>query len=261
MLETTPAADRATLETITAVHHWTDSLYSFKTTRPQEFRFTPGQYARLGLADDKGIMLWRAYSIVSSAEDDCLEFYVIDVPGGAFTGLLKQCSAGDSIWIDRQSFGFMTVDRFADGDELWMLATGTGLGPFISILQEPDVWQRFHHLVLVHSVRHASELAYHDQLKTLAQSPRFANAQATLHVVQTVTRDPDSTHLHGRITTLLENGDLERHVGLPLKVETSRVMLCGNPQMIEDTRKLLHQRGMRPCRRALPGQFVTENYW
>jgi ferredoxin--NADP+ reductase len=263
MFSALQATDKSTVETITAIHHWTPALYSFKTTRPRDYRFTPGQYARLGLGDAQGNLIWRAYSIVSAINDDHLEFYLVDVPGGAFTSILKQLAPGDSILLDKQSFGFMTAERFSDGEELWMLATGTGLGPFVSILREPGVWQKFRHLVLVHSVRHANELAYQEELRALQQ--QFSHLPATLHTVHTITRDDalagSPISLRGRITTLLQNGELERHVGLPLKIETSRVMLCGNPQMIEETRRLLHERGMRPCRRALPGQFVTENYW
>lgn len=254
-----PPADKATPETLSAIRRWTDKLYSFTTTRPEAYRFTPGQYARLGLADANGNMLWRAYSIVSGVNDQELEFYVIDVPGGAFTSILGGLQVGATIWVEKQSFGFMTVDRFVDGEDLWMLATGTGLGPFISILKEAEVWQKYRHLILVHSVRHAGELAYQDTVEKLKE--QHAGMEAELRVLQSTTRDPGSLTLQGRITTLLENGELEKAAGIPMTVESSRIMICGNPQMIEDTRKLLHQRGMRPCRRALPGQFLTENYW
>jgi ferredoxin--NADP+ reductase len=264
-LPSSPAAptEKATLETIVAVRRWSEGLYSFTTTRPKEFRFTAGQYARLGLQDPAGNMVWRAYSIVSSTRDDCLEYYVIDVPDGLFTGQLRQKKEGDTIWVDKQSYGFMTADRFADGEDLWMLATGTGLGPFVSILQEPQVWERFRHLVLVHSVRHADEFAYEQELKALKGRQPFSGLPANLIVLQTATRDSSAAQgkLQGRITSLVENGELETHAGLKLTPEASRVMLCGNPQMIEDMRKILHERGMRPVRRALPGQFLTENYW
>jgi len=154
-------------------------------------------------------------------------------------------------------FGFMTESRFADGEDLWMLATGTGVGPFISILRDRALWQRWRHLVLVHCVRHPDELAYRDELAALAASADGGR----LRLLQLVTREATGSHLHGRITTLLQNGELERAAGLPLNAEQSRVMLCGNPAMIEETRKLLHERGMKPVRRLNPGQFVTENYW
>jgi len=255
--------DRATRETITATHHWAPGLYSFRITRPPEYRYTAGQYARLGLIDKEGNLVWRAYSIVSAGTENELEFYVIDVPDGAFTSALQRLLPGDAILLDRQIFGVMTPERFVDGEDLWMLATGTGLGPFIAILREPAVWQRFRHLLLVHSVRHAAEFAYTDELHELQK--KYAAEPAKLQVLQTCTRDQggadDSSHLHGRITTLLQNGELEKQAGLPLRVETSRVMLCGNPAMTDEMRELLKQRGMLPCRRATPGQYVAENYW
>lgn len=260
------ASEKATLETVTHVRHWTDKLFTFKTTRPANYRFNAGQYARLGLTID-GHMVWRAYSITSAPDDDFLEYYGIIVPDGIFTSKLQHLQPGDTIWTEKQCYGFMTPDRFTDGRDLWMLATGTGIGPFISILRDPAVWQRFENLVLVHCVRHDNELSYQDELASLQHNPPSADqSTARLQLIQSVTRDPvqagaQQQLLSGRITTLLADGTLEKQAGLALTPEASRIMLCGNPDMIEDTRKLLHERGMRPCRRAAPGQFVTENYW
>lgn len=252
-----PASDKATRETVTQLHRWNDKLITFRITRPAGYRFIPGQYARLGLPDGES-MIWRAYSITSAPDDDTLEFYGIVVPGGQFTSKLDLLKPGDAIWLDRQVFGFMTETRFPDGDDLWMLATGTGIGPFIAILRDAQAWQRWRRMVLVHCVRQPDELAYADELATMA-SP--GKGGSILTVLQLVTRDPGSMHLHGRITTLLKDGTLEDAAGIKLTTDHSRIMLCGNPAMIEETRKLLHERGMRPVRRANPGQFVTENYW
>ena len=249
-------SDKGTRETITQLHNWTDKLITFRTTRPGNYVFVPGQYARLGLPDGESLV-WRAYSITSAPDDDTLEFYSIVVPGGQFTSRLDLLKVGDPIWLDRHVFGFMTGSRFADGEDLWMLATGTGVGPFISILRDQPTWQRWRHMVLVHCVRHPEELAYQDELAVLAA----AAPPGKLRLLQLVTRESADDHLHGRITTLLESGALEQAAGLALEAAQSRVMLCGNPAMIEETRKLLHERGMRPVRRANPGQFVTENYW
>lgn len=256
------SSERATLESISAIRTWTPGLYSFKTTRPPEYRFAAGQYARLGLLTPQGHLVWRAYSIVSASTDDELEYYVIDVPGGAFTSQLRQLVPGDPILLDRQSLGVMLPERFTDGEDLWMLATGTGLGPFIAILREATVWQRFRHLVLVHSVRHPEEFSYRDELLELQRA--HDSEMAELRLLQTCTRvQPvgEEAHLHGRITTLLQNGELERHAGLKLMAESSRVMLCGNPAMIDEMRELLKERGMRPVRRDTPGQYLAENYW
>ena len=260
------AGEKASREKITSVRRWTDSLFTFRSTRPEGFRFAPGQYARLGLPDGDG-MIWRAYSLTSDPAQEELEYYGILVPGGAFTTRLKDIEPGAPIWIEKQSFGFMTPDRFSDGDALWMLSTGTGVGPYLSILRDAAAWDQFRDLVLVHCVRHASELTYGEELHQLqAAPPSAARHPGRLQLIQCTTRENDEAaigggRLHGRITTLIENGELERKAGLPLDPETARVMLCGNPAMIEQTRHILHKRGMRPCRRATPGQFVTENYW
>ena len=263
-MSTEPPADKATRETVTQVQRWTDKLFSFRTTRPQGYDFTPGQYARLGLQND-GDTIWRAYSMTSAPQSNSLEFYGTAVPGGLFTSCLKHLKPGDSIFVEKQVYGFMTPDRFVDGEDLWMCATGTGIGPFISMLRDPSVWRQFRNLVIVHGVRHADELSWRNTLLALQNKPPSEMPHARLHVIETVTREPASMSsanlLHGRITTLLRNGLLEKQAGLPITVDASRIMMCGNPDMIEDMRYLLHQRGMRPCRRTLPGQFVTENYW
>lgn len=256
--------DKNTIETITSVHHWTAKLLSFRCTRPPAYQFTPGQFARLGLMTADGEIVSRAYSVTSAMEENTLEFFLVLVPDGPFSSLLAKLQPGDQILVEKSSYGFMTADRFVDGEDLWMLATGTGLGPFISILQDPAVWKKFRHLVLVHCVRNRDELAYQALLQALPRRTELAAGGAHLTLVQATTRDTQTIspqHLHGRITTLLEDGTLETAAGKPIRVEASRVMICGNPEMITATREILVQRGMRPCRRAVPGQFVTEDYW
>lgn len=255
--------EKATTETIVRIDWWTDKLLTFMTTRPANYSFAAGQYARLGLPDGDSVV-WRAYSMTSSPDQDFLEFYGVIVPGGRFTTRLKELQPGDKVLIEKQSYGFMTPDRFSDGADLWMFATGTGVGPYISMLRDPYVWQKFRNLVLVHCVRQADEFVYHDQLATLAEHAPVPSS-ARLQVIRSTTREQTRSNaplqLKGRVTTLLENSALEKAVNLPITETSSRIMICGNPQMIEDMRRLLHQRGMRPMRRALPGQFVTENYW
>jgi ferredoxin--NADP+ reductase len=256
-------SEKTSTQTVTKVKWWNDSLLTFTTTKPENYSFAAGQYARLGLQDPSGIV-WRAYSMTSAPDQDQLEFYGILVPGGLFTSQLKNIKPGDSILVEKQSFGFMTPDRFTDGDDLWMLSTGTGIGPYISMLRDKYVWEKFRNLIVVHCVRHADEFAYHEVLDTLSAHPPVPSS-ARLQTIRSATREPEisasDSCLRGRITTLLEEGTLESAAGLRLTEGSSRIMMCGNPAMIEDMRRLLHQRGMRPCRRAVPGQFVTENYW
>jgi ferredoxin--NADP+ reductase len=259
------ARQKATQETVTDLYRWTDRLFTFTTTKPSRYSFTPGQYARLGLGSADGSdLVWRAYSMTSAPADNYLEFYGIIVPGGLFTSRLKELKPGDPIWVEKQSFGFMTVDRFTGGEDLWMLSTGTGIGPYISILRDPEVWEKFRSLNLVHCVRHANELTYREQFEHLQQRPpATTKSPATLQIIRSTTRESATRQgqLHGRITTLLDSGALEAAAGIPITEQASRIMLCGNPEMIEDTRKILHTRGLKPVRRLVPGQFVTENYW
>jgi len=254
---------KASTETVTSVHYWTEKLLSFRTTRPAGYRFTPGQFARLGVTAGAET-LWRAYSVTSAATEDELEYFLVQVPGGLFTEQLNGLKPGYPILVEKFSYGFMTADRFVDGEDLWMLATGTGLGPFISILQDPAVWKKFRNLVLVHCVRNTEELAYQELLSALPQRPELAAGGARLQLLRSTTRDQQTAapgNLQGRITALLASGELEAAAGLDITVEKSRIMMCGNPEMITATREILYQRGLRPCRRAVPGQFVTEDYW
>jgi ferredoxin/flavodoxin---NADP+ reductase len=262
MIEDTLTKGKATLETVTDIRWWNDKLFTFATSKPEGYSYAAGQYARLGLPAEDHIV-WRPYSMTSAPASKHLEFYGIVVPDGAFTARVKQMKAGDRILVEKQCYGFMTADRFGDGGELWMLSTGTGIGPFISMLRDPYVWRKFGRLILVHCVRHADEFAYRDELAALASTPPEGTS-ARLQFLRTVTRDQpanDNELLSGRITTLIENGELERRAGVSFNEDTTRIMMCGNPEMIEDTRRLLHGRGLRPVRRAIPGHFLTENYW
>lgn len=255
------AAEKATQQTLVSMERLSGDLFLFRVTRPDDYRFVPGQYSRLGLSEG-GSMVWRPFSVTSAPQDDVLEYYGVLVPKGLFTGMLYKLEPGAPIWLDKQVFGFMTADRFNDGDDLWMLSTGTGIGPYMAMLRDAAVWRQFRRIVIAHGVKHAGDLAFGHALRAMQDQPPIENV-ASLHIVEAVTRDPglETGRLAGRLTSLLEDGSLERATGITITPEMSRIMMCGNPAMIEDMRKILHQRGMRPCRRALPGQFVTENYW
>nr|WP_245200176.1 ferredoxin--NADP reductase [Herbaspirillum sp. LeCh32-8] len=256
-------SEKASCERLLSVHRWTDKLLTFRTTRPAGYAFTAGQFARLGLEID-GEIVSRAYSITSAVDEDQLEYYAIVVPGGKFTTRLDALRPGDPVWVEKLSYGFMTADRFTDGKQLWMLATGTGLGPYLSILQQKEVWEKFDDMVVVHGVRQREELAYADKFEALRQQAKSQGLPGRLHYLRAVTREevtPDSGLLHGRITTLLRDGTLERTTGLAIDAAQSRLMACGNPEMVTEVRELLRERGMTPLRRAGGGQFVTEDYW
>jgi ferredoxin--NADP+ reductase len=253
-------SEKWTTERILAIRHWTPTLLSFRTTRYRSFRFTPGHYTRLGLGPDDNIV-WRPYSLASANYDDHLEFIAIQVPGGAFSAPLTQLRVGDAIRVDKLSYGFLTVDQLAPGRDLWMLASGTGLGPFMSILRDPAVWQNFRRLMVVHSVRHSSELAWRDEIANIPHGELFAEASASLCYLPIVTREPGATALAERISALLADGRLEQAADSLLDVATSRVLVCGNPEMSRELRQLLSARGFATNRRGVLGQMAFEKYW
>ena len=255
------STDKFTAETITEIHTWTPKLFSFKTTRDQGYRFTPGQFARLGVRSAAGELVWRAYSIVSASYDEHLEFYSIVVPGGAFTSQLTELAVGDRILVERKSYGFLTTDRFECGKDLWMLSTGTGLAPFLSILYDFATWEQYENLIVVHSVREADELAYAEAIRQFKAHELFRDYAARLHYVPAVTREEVPGALRSRITDLIATGELEDHLGIRIDGDRSRIMICGNPEMVDDTRELLTKRGLRVSRRGDPGQVAVENYW
>ena len=255
-------SDKYTIEKITDVRPWTDSLFSFRTTRDRGYRFLPGQFARLGVKSrDAADIVWRAYSIASAAHDEHLEFFSVVVPNGAFTSRLSKLREGDEIFVERKSYGFLTTDRFEAGRDLWMLATGTGLAPFLSILHDFETWEGYENLILVQSVRTQPELAYEDLIRGFEGSEYYGEYAHKLRYVRIVTREPVPGTLRDRVTKLLSSGVLEENVGVKLDHDRSRIMLCGNPEMVEDSRKLLIEKGFRLSRRGEPGHLAVENYW
>ncbi|WP_137887365.1 ferredoxin--NADP reductase [Pseudomonas sp. 2FE] len=257
----TAREEKFTRQTVLEVQPLAPGLFTLRTTRDQGFRFRSGQFARLGVGKADGSTVWRAYSMVSSPYDEFLDFFSIVVPGGEFTSELSRLQEGDTLLVDKQSFGFLTLDRFGDGRDLWLLATGTGVAPFISILQDFEVWERFERIILVYSAREGRELAYQPLIAELGQRDHLAEYAHKLQYIPVVTREEHPGALHGRITTLIANGELERTAGLALTPEHSRIMLCGNPQMIHDCRALLKQRDMQLSLTRRPGQVAVENYW
>lgn len=250
-----------TQEHVLAVRYWTPTMLSFSTTRYSGYRFTPGHYTRLGAVAASGEMVWRPYSIVSATYDDYLEFFATLVPGGEFSGVLASLKEGDVLHVDKASFGFLTVDQLAPGKDLWLLATGTGLGPMLSILRDPGVWSRFERLLVVHCVRRSDELAYREAILALADDPMLAEGGARLTYLPVVTRESGATPLNRRLPDLLSEGALESATGCAINVENARLMICGNPGMAAAMRKLLSQRGFVTNRRGILGQMAFENYW
>lgn len=255
-----------TRERVLAIHYWTPTLLSFRTSRHHGFRFTPGHYARLGLAAaDAGTgsegTIWRPFSMASASDADFLEFIAVLVPGGVFSDQLRRLRVGDTMHVEKASYGFLTVDQLAPGQQLWLLASGSGLGPFMSILRDPAVWQNYERLIVAHSVRHASELAWRDEIAAMAHGELFAAARATLSYLPIVTREPGATALAQHIPLLLADGRLELAAASLLAVDSARVLVCGNPAMTRELRESLVARGFATSRRGVAGQMAFEKYW
>lgn len=257
------SAPKFTPEKVLSIRPWAPNLFSFRMTRDPAFEFVPGQFARIGVrrAEPPGAdpttrerIVWRAYSVASAREADFLEFFSIVIPGGEFTSELARLRVGDTVYLERLNYGFLTLDRFDPARDLWMLCTGTGLAPFLSILNEATTWNDYQNLIVVQSVRYPNELAYAETLRALS-------GRARLHYVPVVTRRTVATALDKRVPALLESGALESRVQLPIDAIASRVLICGNPDMIGGTRKLLAARGLAPSRRGNPGHLAVENYW
>ena len=245
-------------ETVLDVDHWTDSLFSFKTTRNPSFRFESGQFVMIGLEVD-GRPLLRAYSMAGSPYEDTLSFFSIKVANGPLTSRLQNIKAGDEILVGHKPTGTLILDNLKPGRNLYLLSTGTGLAPFLSIIRDPSAYERFNKVVLVHGCRFIDELKFgRRHVDQLADDPLIGEA-ATQQLIYypTVTREP---FIHrGRITHCIENGQLARDIGQPpIDAIFDRVMLCGSPHMIEDLRQLLVARDFVEGASHRPGDFVIE---
>jgi ferredoxin--NADP+ reductase len=238
--------------------HWTQSLFSLQVDAP-EVAFNAGQFGRLALPAPEGQkdpMLGRPYSFVNPPDRQPHEFYFIVLPDGPLTPRLAALAIGDPVWLAPRANGFFCVSEVAQADTLWCLSTGTGIGPFLSMLRTSDLWQKFGRAVLVHAVRHAEELTYRDEIAAIAVARPGA-----FTYVPIVSREMHADALSGRITDVIADGRLEARTGIALSPENSHAMLCGNPAMVADTQKLLETRGMRRHRRKEPGHVTVETYW
>lgn len=246
-------------EHVLDVHHWNDSLFSFRTTRPDHLRFENGHFVMIGI-EVEGRPLLRAYSIASPNHAEHLEFFSIKVPDGKLTSRLQHIKQGDSILVSRKPTGTLLVHDLLPGKRLYLLATGTGLAPFLSIVQDPEVYERFERVILVHGVRQVSELAYGDYLREeLPQNEYFGDqVSGKLVYYPTVTREPYRNR--GRITDLINSGQLFTDLGLPpLDPEHDRAMICGSAAMLDETSALLDARGFEISPHlGVPGHYVVE---
>ena len=266
---------------------WTPNLFSFTVSRPDSFKFTAGQFVRLGVNpsqlnyykqlsavadtddDDEDLNealnedIFRAYSIVSSPFDEILEFFSIVIPDGAFTSQLQHLEVGDELLLNTMPFGFLTLARYQKPlpKDLWLLATGTGLAPFLSMLQDLKTWEDYEHIVLAYSARSTEELAYIEKIESLQEDfGSLVDNPAKLIFIPIVTREAVEGALTERLPKLLLDGALQERAGIALDVDSTHVMLCGNPDMVEDTKETLKSLGLVMNRRG-EGNIAVENYW
>jgi len=272
------------IQTVTVLSKttWTPNLFSFTVSRPDSFKFTAGQFVRLGVnpsqlkyyqqqgeasvkVSDTALNedVFRAYSIVSSPFDEVIEFFSIVIPDGAFTSQLQHLQVGDELLLNTMPFGFLTLARYQKPlpKDLWLLATGTGLAPFLSMLQDLKTWEDYEHIVLAYSARSLDELAYVEKIERLQEDfGTLVDNPAKLTFIPIVTREPVEGALSERLPKLLLEGTLQERAGIALDIDSTHVMLCGNPDMVEDTKEALKTLGLVMNRRG-EGNIAVENYW
>ena len=276
--------DKSIRVKVIEVTRWAPTLLSFKVTRPDGFKFTAGQFVRLGIhgkdlqyfaqnhetklitseiqgqpIDLEGYV-FRAYSVASSPYDEFIEFFSVVIPEGEFTSKVNHIQVGDSLLLNTTPFGYLTLARYQLPlpNDLWLLATGTGLAPFLSILKTIDVWQQYQRIILVYSARTSQELAYQAEIGSIKSI--YGDNGAAFVFLPIVTREADYAGEKARIPNLILSGKLTELVGQKLDKERSHVMLCGNPQMVEDTKEALKSIGLTMNRRG-EGNIAVENYW
>lgn len=245
-------------ERVLTVHHWTDRLFSFTTTRGQGLRFSNGHFTMIGLMVD-GKPLLRAYSVVSANYEEHLEFLSIKVPNGPLTSRLQHIQVGDTILVGKKPTGTLLIDYLLPGKRLYLISTGTGLAPFMSVIRDPDTYEKFQEVILIHGVREVAELAYHDYITQELPRHEILGEMVSkqLKYYPTVTREPFRNQ--GRTPDLIESGKLFTDLGVPpLNPLEDRVMLCGSPEMLASLKTLLEKRDFEEGSTTRPGDFVIE---
>jgi ferredoxin/flavodoxin---NADP+ reductase len=245
-------------ETVLSVHHWTDKLFTFTTTRDPALRFSNGHFTMIGLRVANKPLL-RAYSIVSANYEEHLEFLSIKVPDGPLTSKLQHIQVGEKIIVGKKPTGTLVIDYLTPGKRLYLLSTGTGLAPFMSIVRDPETYERFEKVVLVHGVRTKDELAYHDLILQHLPAHEFLGETVSEQLLYYPTVTREAYKNMGRVTELMESGKLCADLGLPaLDAEHDRVMICGSPGMLRDLKHMLEGRGFKEGNTSTPGAFVIE---
>lgn len=245
-------------EEVTSVRHWTDRLFSFKTTRNQGFRFKNGHFTMIGI-EHEGKPLMRAYSMASANYEDELEFFSIKVPDGPLTSRLQNIQVGDELLVNSKATGTLVLDHLLPGKHLYLVATGTGLAPFLSIIKDPEIYENYDKVILIHGCRRVSELAYQEEITELLPEHEYLgeDIRSKLIYYPTVTREKFRTN--GRITDLLRIGKLASDIGLPqMNTRDDRFMICGSPAMLKDITAMLDSAGFKESRHGKAAHYAVE---
>jgi len=237
-----------------ALRQWTDRLFSIQLEADID-PFVAGQFTKLGL-EIGGELIGRPYSYVNAPDDPLLEFYFVTVPDGPLTHRMVELKTGDPIWVMRKASGFLTLNEVPHSRHLWLLSTGTAIGPFLSILKTEEPWQRFERIVLVHAVRLASELSFPETIESLR-----SRYPTQFQFIPFASRENTDFSIRARIPATIADGRLEAAAGMEFSPDTSQVMICGNPDMVKNTQSMLEERGLSRNRRRTPGHLSVENYW
>lgn len=253
-----PAAIHPDAQTVTDVRHWTDSLFSFRVTRPKSLRFRSGEFLMLGLEGDNGKPILRAYSIASPSWDEELEFYSIKVPDGPLTSKLQKIEIGDHVIIRPKPVGTLVLDALIPGKRCYLIATGTGIAPFASLARDPDIYERFDEVILTHTCRDKADLAYGEDLVARIKADALIGEVAAekFRYYATTTRE-DSAH-KGRVTDLMRSGQLFTDLGVPPLGKDDRIMICGSMGLNNDVKEICEAAGLEEGANSRPGEFVLE---
>lgn len=249
--------DKFSEQTVLWVKRHSNKLMTFSITRPTAYRFAAGQFSRLGVRCRNGFV-WRAYSIMSPEYAETLDYFAVLIPDGEMSEYLCKLKQGDTVLLDNNATGFFLPQRFIDGKQLVMLSTGSGIAPFLSHIRQPEIRGHFEKMVLTHSVSFANDLIFSGSLKDLANDPLVGEFQQQLQYIPITTRETGDG-LHARIPELLKNGTLEKACGFEFTQQDTRFMICGNPQMVEDTMHALKELGYTMHRNRQAGQIIVEN--
>ena len=244
-------------ETVLSVKHYTDRLFKFRLSRPASFRFRSGEFVMIGLPGEKPV--WRAYSIASPSWDEELEFYSIKVPDGPLTSELQKIQVGDTVWFRKKPTGTLVLDALIPGKRLWMFSTGTGIAPFASVIRDPETYEKFEDVILLHTCRDAAELTYGQELVEATKGDELVGEEASkkLRLFSSTTRE--QTDVMGRQTDLMASGKLFEMLGVPpINPEEDRGMICGSMAMLKDTKAALEGYGLTEGANNRPAEFVVE---